>query len=108
MATSEEDPESCLDECIRLEKVVCATGTAWGLLASQPLLVLVAFWMLRHCLYFFLAFLVATRGGQVGVVALGVFILYVHLHKIALFLRTNPPESVSPPPSKEAAEEDKL
>lgn len=88
-----KDVESGESRCLRIESAVCATSTGWGLLANQPLWVLVLFWACRHLVYFGLVFLLFSVRSNALNIVLGVFIIYVHMHKIALFLRQSKPAS---------------
>ncbi|KAG8464284.1 hypothetical protein KFE25_003347 [Diacronema lutheri] len=92
--------ERVVERAVRVERAVCATGTAWGLLKGQPSGVLVAFWAVRHVLYATVAVLLMLFVPR-AVVGIGIFILVVHMYKLGRFLGDNAHKPVAQAPPAE-------
>lgn len=93
-----EEKESCWQRTVRIETAVCATGTAWGLLAGKPLWVLLAYWVFRHAFYIAgsVALIVYVPNSAIGV---GTFFVLVHGYKIVRLIVNSaeePPTSATP------------
>ena len=77
-----------LERSAAVEKRVCATGTAWGLLRGAPLWALFLWWAVRHGIYVITAFLLlaAFKGAAIPI---GVFVVAVHVYKVIAFVRND-------------------
>ena len=73
---------------LAIEKKVCATGTAWGLLSGAPLWQLIAFWLLRHGIYGTIAVVLIVRA-PASALAVSIFFLVVHMYKGFRFMQMN-------------------
>ena len=82
-----EKLESQSPMLIALERKICATGTAWGLLKGAPTVVLAVWWLVRHASYFLLLSWLLTQHPESKSlrIAIGVFILAVHSYKMMRF-----------------------
>ena len=70
---------------MRVEGMICKTGTAWGLLDGKPGYLLVAWWMLRHLIYGAMAIglLIVLPSSSVVLIP---FILFAHVYKAVMFI----------------------
>jgi hypothetical protein len=70
-----------LGKCLKVERAVCATGTAWGLLKGYPTWVLLAYWLARHLVYGTAAVLliIYIPGSVIGV---GVFFFFIRQWRV--------------------------
>lgn len=80
-----------LQRADRAERLICATGTAWGLLSHAPYWALVFWWLLRHFTYFGLTWLLllfSPSGVAIGI--FGVVFFGAHIWKaVSFYLRWN-------------------
>ena len=77
----------CLSRMLAWERVVCKTGTAWGLLANAPLWALFIWWVVRHSVYAGITLLVITYGEREGMVAFSVLFLFAHTYKVVRYMQ---------------------
>lgn len=78
-------PQTCFSKVDAAEAKICATGTAWGLLKDQSSGVLVAFWFVRHMLYFGIAVALVTQV-PASVTAVVIFFVVIHSYKTGVFI----------------------
>ncbi len=83
---TENETKGCVNTVIEIESVVCATGTAYGLLKDKPLWVLALYFCARHAVYFSIAVLLLFKAGDAVVLPLGAFFITVHMYKLISFL----------------------
>ena len=78
---------SCVASAARVERAVCSTGTAWGLLERAPLWVLALWFLIRHAVYVgvVMTVLIGDLVSDLGDVVLFLSIFAVHLYKLARF-----------------------
>ena len=89
-ATVEPAATVSADTASLAERLLCRTGTAWGLLKGQPLGVLLVWWLARHVVYCALTLVVLRRvRSPAGSGAVGAFFLLVHGTKLGMFLRSD-------------------
>ena len=82
----QEQSPSCSKPLADLESQICATGTAWGLLDSQPMWVLTAYFCFRHVVYFGIFVALFFAGVNVYIPLVVVFAV-AHSWKFSLFMR---------------------
>jgi len=83
---------SCKDKVLKYEKLVCATGTAWGLLEGYSTGVLAFYWAVRHAIYAAAAVGLILAFGEDAFAPVVAFFFVVHAYKLARFLSAPDPD----------------
>ena len=65
----------------------CQTGSAWGVLEGQPMLIFVLWWGIRHTIYACgITAILLSKADPVVFQCLGIFIVAIHCFKAWLYL----------------------